>query len=325
MPTARRLGDSRGAPVGADEALLMRKRALDAGEPRPGFRCLKCDARVHPVTNNRTETKRGGAPFFARNRSPETGPPNAHAPTCTFAFSHRVRELLESSEGALTRATEAGNPVYRLSLPHTFEQAQHLTAGGHGPLIADLDFVRRTTVVLNTAIKVTQMLAEFQSVGAVIEADFRATCDGQDIPWLDFMYTRGRLITLARRIEQNGPLIHPAAAVVNASSKPRQGRAGAWYVLAGLPRPDGDDGQRNIFISAPDPSWLPTPSSRGDVLYGMWSVAPPRPGYEGSLTISLPDRSCVSPMPEGISSSTVDVWNSRQDELNRAEVARATE
>jgi len=310
MPTARCITDPPGGLLSAWEAIELRRSCEEEGHQKPKFRCLKCLAWVHPVSNNRTETRRGGEPFFARNRSRKTGPSNAHAAFCTFAFSHRVRELQKESGGALTRRVEEGQVIYRLSLPKTFAPSDR-DGGGSSPNPEDQEFILEVTKVLNTAIKVTQMLAEFEEVGATVEADFRATCDGMDVRWLDFLYTPRRLITLARRIETNGPLAHPVAAIINPSRRPKSSKIqGKWWIHAGIPRPDGDDGERSAFVYAPDPDWLPEPGPRGCVGYGMWNLGSARNGYERSLCLTLPDRDCIAALPGDLTPRRLDAWAS---------------
>ncbi|MEX0427626.1 hypothetical protein AB3X52_08350 [Nocardioides sp. DS6] len=309
MPTARCLTEPNVGKISAWDAIALRDRWREEGGIKPTFRCLCCDAWVHPRRNSRTETKQGGEPFFARNASPQTGPRNAHAPSCGFALSHRVREIQKESGGALTSRFEDGQVVYRLSLPKTFAPSDS-DHGGAGPSPSDQEFTLEISKVLNTAIKITQMLAEFERAGATVEADFRATCDGKDVAWLDFMYTPGRIITLARRIENNGPLTHPVAVVVNPAKNPeRHFNTGRWRTFAWIKRPAADEGRRNLFMYAPDPDWLPKKGPRGHVGYGMWYLRPARP-YEDHdpLCLDLPDQDCSAPLPVGMTPSVLDAW-----------------
>ncbi|MEU2043286.1 hypothetical protein [Nocardia niwae] len=290
--------------------------------PKP-LRCYTrgCEARVHPVAEvPRTENSHGRAAYFARNPSRD-GRPNDHSLHCLYNLGQIITVLVEDSGGQLRRDrsvtdpdTGVTTPVYRLPWPETFTRI-HRTPVAEATSPEGAVFSEKGTKLLNTAAKIAGLLDQYNELEEHPEVVFRATCKGQDVEWLNFLYTPQRAWVLARRLRKT-ELAHPVAVIF----RPRdhgvvEHRDWAW-VRAEIATVEGDDGPPEMLFVCGAPVLVEKvfhPSARAIsarmyIGYGMWTAVsrdsrPPRP------TLDLVDGSLVAELPTGINRRVLRRWS----------------
>ncbi len=279
-----------------------------------------CGARVHPVAEvARTENTHGRAAHFARNPSRD-GRPNDHNLQCVYNLAQIITVLAEDSGGQLHRDrpvtdpdTGAIIPVYRLPWPETFTRtARAPAAEATDPQGAV--FSEKGRKLLNTAAKIAGLLDRYNEMDEHPEVVFRATCKGQDVEWLNFLYTPQRAWVLARYL-RTAELTHPVAVIFRPIDHGVVGQRDWAWVRADIATLDGEDRQEMLFVCGAKNlidkmfhSSGRAVSARMYIAYGMWSAVsrdsrPPRP------TLDLVDGSLVAELPAGIDRHVLRRWS----------------
>lgn len=251
-----------------------------------------CQARVHPVNATRTETSNGRTPHFARN-------PSGHEPNTTANFASSTstgrsasskRPVETSSKRPAPEDTEREDRVtiWRLPWPRTFNRdpAPTSTLTGDEPMVV----ARELLPLLNTAAKIAALLQQFHEAGADPMVEFQARCDGQDVDWMNFFYTRHRAFVLAARIRAaqtrldalppdrrpvtrtsaagiRSPLGRPAAVVFRVDRLSEPDNNGRGWAMSILPTPPKDmnpkaNGCSSAVNTTTWSSWPPNPDTR---------------------------------------------------------------
>jgi len=298
-----------------------------------------CQALVHPVNATRTETSNRRTPHFARN--PSGHEPNTHSEHCLYDIDRQIRVLQETSGNRLEKAGCREDPerqgrvaIWRLPWPRTFNPDPTPTAAptGNEPMMVACKLLP----LLNTAAKIAALLQQFHEAGADPMVEFQARCDGQDVDWMNFFYTRHRAFVLAARIRAaqtrldalspdrrpitrtsatgiRSPLGHPAAVVFRLDRLSEPDNNGRGWAMSMLPTPKGHEpkgerlfirGEHNDLVKLAAESGYPTPALH--IGYGMWNVskAAARPGR---LYLELSGSNCLAPLPVGIDGNTTAV------------------
>ncbi|MBF6457921.1 hypothetical protein IU433_02520 [Nocardia puris] len=303
--------------------ILLASEIAEFGDswPKP-LACytIGCGALVHPVAEiPRTEKTHGRAAYYARNPS-RGGRPNDHSPHCVYNLTQIITVLTENSGGQLRRDRPVTNPetgaivpVYRLPWPQTFAPTVR-TAVAEATSPEGAVFAERGTKLLNTAAKIAELLDKYREMGEHPEVEFRATCNGRDVEWPNFLYTPQRTHTLARNMRRT-QLAHPVAVIFRPRTYGVVARRDWAWVRADVATLDGDDGTEMLFVCGArglvDEAFdrrARAISARMYIGFGMWSMVS-RDSRPGRLTLDLIDGSLIAELPSGIDREVLHRWS----------------
>lgn len=203
------------------------------------LRCTDCEAVVHAVYNPPKERRPPVRPYF--RRKPSRNSANEHAAHCIYNIDERIRVICADSADTLLRdRSRHGRPRYRLVLPEAFVPATHYNGTGGSQSVAE-----QLTTVLNTAAKIAALIEDYADLGVDPNIEWVAECRGEQVQWLNFLYTPQRIWTLRRRLPPNGTdLPHPVAVIFLAQQPARRS--------ASRPAPDSYHAAR--YALPPEPN-----------------------------------------------------------------------
>ncbi|WP_157184001.1 hypothetical protein [Nocardia takedensis] len=305
-------------------AILPASQIAEHGQswPKP-LACytIGCGARVHPVAEiARTEKTHGRAAHFARNPS-SGGRPNDHSTHCVYNLAQIITVLTAESDGQLRRdrpvthpETGALVPLYRLPWPQTFSPTVR-TAVAEPTNPEGAVFAEQGMKLLNTAAKIAELLSRYQVMNEHPEVEFRATCHGHDVEWMNFLYTPQRTHTLVRHLRRTVP-VHPVVVIFRPRTYGVVARRDWAWVRADVATPDGEDQHEVLFVCGArdlvDKAFgrgARALSARMYIGFGMWSMATRDSRQPPRLTLDLIDGSLLAELPPGIDREVLHRWS----------------
>lgn len=282
-----------------------------------------CSARVCAVDPNRTETRRAAAPHFRTNRSSKKFGNNAHR-GCLFDLDKRIEVLVSESAGLLTFERVPGRGrrgVFRVSLPRAFLPAM-TSSGRVDP--SDRTFTEVPTPLLNTAVRIAELLDDLQTSGASLNRDVVLTCGGLVIDWNNFLYTPNRHWVLGDRLRRELIPAHPIAVIIY-PERPREPQRWAMS-RAGVPEghhtrhgPDGAVETRIdhevLFVRGAAPLIRASLADSHGALrrepfiaFGMWTAPEVDPRGVPRAGLHLVDDRQVAPLPANVTPRVLRLW-----------------